>query len=145
MLKVTAPEVAPVGPFGRPMPTPVYYGLAISSVGGPLALVTLFLPNTLVGVRSAAGLAVLLGAVAFVCPAIAWYRYAGAVASSGGLYSFVEAAAGTNVARLHGTVIDPGPDAAPLACRYPQLLLLLAVVAAAVALADGWATYQTFW
>jgi amino acid transporter len=104
VLKVTAPEVTPVGPFGRPMPTPVFYGLAISSVGGPLALVTLFLPNALVDVRSAAGLAVLLGAVAFIFPVVAWYRYAGAVASSGGLYSFVEAAAGTNVARLHGTI-----------------------------------------
>jgi amino acid transporter len=104
VLKVTAPEVAPVGPFGRPMPTAVFYGLAISSVGGPLALVTLFLPNTLVDARSAAGLAVLLGAAAFVFPVIAWYRYAGSVASSGGLYSFVEVAAGTRVARVHGAV-----------------------------------------
>jgi amino acid transporter len=93
-----------VGPFGRSMPTAVFYGIAIASVGGPLALVTLFLPNTLLEVKSWSGLVVLLGALAFVFPVIAWYRYAGRVASSGGLYSFVEAAAGTRVARAHGAV-----------------------------------------
>ncbi len=93
-----------VGPFGRPMPTAVFYGIAIASVGGPLALVSLFLPNALLDVSSWSGFAVLLGAVAFVFPVIAWYKYAGRVASSGGLYSFVEVAAGTRVAQAHGAV-----------------------------------------
>ncbi|HMK98211.1 MAG TPA: hypothetical protein VK425_11735 [Acidimicrobiales bacterium] len=86
------------------MPTPVFYGLAIASVGGPLALITIFLPNTLADVSSSAGLLVLLGALAFVFPTAVWYRFARSVASSGGLYSFVEHAAGTTVARLHGAI-----------------------------------------
>jgi amino acid transporter len=93
-----------MGPFGKPMPTAVFYGLAIASVGGPLALVTVFLPNTLAGLGSWSGVAVVLGAVAFVCPVIAWYRYARRVASPGGLFSYVETAAGTNVARTHGAI-----------------------------------------
>ncbi|HTT88249.1 MAG TPA: hypothetical protein VMF65_01760 [Acidimicrobiales bacterium] len=56
------------------MPTAVFYGLAIASVGGPLALVTLFLPNTLVDAASWSVVIVLLGAVAFVFPVIAWYN-----------------------------------------------------------------------
>jgi hypothetical protein len=86
------------------MSTVVFYGLAVGSVGGPLALITIFLPNALLDVASWSGLAVVLGALAFVFPVTAWYNYAGRVATSGGLYSFVEAAAGTSVARMHGAV-----------------------------------------
>ena len=62
------------------------------------------MPQTIVGVGPSSGLVVLLGAVAFVFPVLAWRAYAANVASSGGLYSFVEAAAGVRVARLHGAV-----------------------------------------
>jgi hypothetical protein len=96
----TAGEV--VGPFGRPLPAPVFYGLALASVGGPLGLAALFVPATLLGASSSSGLIVLVGALLFGFPVLAWYRYASRVASSGGLYTFVEAAAGVWPARLHG-------------------------------------------
>ncbi|MGH9107431.1 MAG: hypothetical protein ACRDZX_16715, partial [Acidimicrobiales bacterium] len=92
------------GPFGRAIPAPVFYGLAIASVGGPLGLVALVVPSTVAGVASSSGLVALLGSLAFVFPLLAWYRYSSNLASCGGLYSFVEAAAGTRVARAQGVV-----------------------------------------
>lgn len=83
---------------------PVFYGLAVGSVGGPLGLAALFVPGTLLGAASSSGLIVLVGALLFAFPVFAWYRYARRVASAGGLYSFVEAAAGIWPARLHGVV-----------------------------------------
>jgi amino acid transporter len=71
-------------------------------VGGPLGLAGLFVPGVVNGAASSAGLVVLAGAVMFAFPVFAWYRYARRVASAGGLYSFVEAAAGVWPARLHG-------------------------------------------
>jgi amino acid transporter len=90
------------GPFGPPLPRPVFYGLAVASVGGPLGLAALFVPSTLAGAASSSGLIVLVGGLLFGFPLLAWYRYASRVASAGGLYSFVQAAAGTWPARLHG-------------------------------------------
>jgi amino acid transporter len=82
----------------------VFYGLALGSVGGPLALAVLYMPQTVSGVRSSAGSVVLLAIAAFTLPIVVWRRYAGEISSSGGLYAFVEAAAGTRVARVQGTV-----------------------------------------
>lgn len=86
------------------MPTVVFYGIAIGSVGGPLAIVALILPNTLANTGPSSTLITVLGSLAFIFPVIAWSSYARRVASAGGLYGFVEAAAGTNVARLHAAV-----------------------------------------
>lgn len=97
-----AGPTAPFGPFGPPLPRPVFYGLAVASVGGPAGLAALFVPSTLSGAASSSGLIVLAGALLFAFPVVAWYRYANRVASAGGLYSFVEAAAGVWPARLHG-------------------------------------------
>ncbi len=80
----------------------MFYGLAIGSVGGPLGLAAIFVPSTLAGAASSSGLIVLVGGLLFGFPVLAWYRYASRVASAGGLYSFVEAAAGVWPARLHG-------------------------------------------
>jgi len=49
-------------------------------------------------------LVALLAIAAFTLPIALWRRYAGEISSSGGLYAFVEAAAGTRVARVQGTV-----------------------------------------
>lgn len=92
------------GPFGKRLPGPVFYGLAIASVGGPLGLVAVFVPGTLPGASSSSGLIVLVGGLLFAFPVVAWYRYARKIASHGGLYSFVEAAAGVWPARLHGAL-----------------------------------------
>jgi amino acid transporter len=91
-----------LGPFGPPLPRPVFYGLAVGSVGGPLGLAALFVPSALAGAEASSGLIVLVGGLLFGFPVLAWYRYAKRVASAGGLYSFVEAAAGVWPARLHG-------------------------------------------
>lgn len=89
-------------PFGPPLPPVVFYGLAVGSVGGPLGLAALFVPSALSGAAASSGLIVLIGAALFAFPVFAWWRYARQVASAGGLYSFVEAAAGRWPARLHG-------------------------------------------
>lgn len=43
---------------------------------------------------------VLIGTLVFLFPLVIWFRYSEAIVSSGGLYAFVEAAAGRTVARL---------------------------------------------
>jgi amino acid transporter len=45
-------------------------------------------------------LTVLMGTLLFVFPLVIWYRYSERIASSGGLYAFVEAATGPAVARV---------------------------------------------
>jgi len=90
-------------PFGRSMRAPVFYGLALGSTA-PLALVAVFLPGVLGGLRASATLAGVVGAAAFLGPLLVWRRYAAEIASAGGLYAYVERAAGTNVARVHGAI-----------------------------------------
>ncbi len=62
------------GAFGGLLPVPVFYGLGVASVGGPLGLAALFVPATLLGASSSSGLIVLVGALLFGFPVIAWYR-----------------------------------------------------------------------
>ncbi|MBI3647873.1 MAG: APC family permease [Actinobacteria bacterium] len=76
----------------------------MSSVGGPLALGALNVPQALGDLRSSSGLIVLIGIAAFAFPVVVWRRYSQEIASSGGLFSFVEAAAGTKVARVQGII-----------------------------------------
>ncbi len=86
------------------MPRIVFYGLAIGSVGGPLGLVALYVPQAVADARASAALVVVLGTAIFALPVIVWRRYAATVAGAGGLYSFVEAAAGVWPARLEGAI-----------------------------------------
>jgi amino acid transporter len=58
------------------------------------------LPSGLGGAASSAGLTALIASLVFIFPVLIWYRYSERIASSGGLYSFVEAAANRNVARV---------------------------------------------
>jgi amino acid transporter len=72
----------------------------VTSFGGPLALAALYAPDSVTGASAAAGLA-MAGAVAlFAAPLVIWLRYARRVSGSGGLYSFVEEAAGRRVAQV---------------------------------------------
>ena len=89
--------------FGRPVPAPVFYGLVVGSVA-PLALLALFVPGELGTGGLSSELITVGGVVTFGAPLLVWRRYAGAVAGPGGLYSFVEAAAGKGVARVHGGI-----------------------------------------
>lgn len=72
----------------------------MASIGGPLALIALYIPQALDGAGSSAGLATLMAALLFVFPLVIWYRYAEQITSSGGLYAFVEAATGPTIARV---------------------------------------------
>ncbi|HET7572439.1 MAG TPA: hypothetical protein VFJ77_07200 [Gaiellaceae bacterium] len=80
-------------------------GFAVASIGGPVALVYQLLPDV---VGSAAlpsiGLVALLALVLFAFPVAIWLRYSSRIASAGGLYAFVEAAAGRRAARVHGAI-----------------------------------------
>jgi hypothetical protein len=78
--------------------------VAISSFGGPLALAALSAPALIGTASDSAGLA-MLGAVAvFVIPLAIWLRYSRHISSSGGLYAFVEAAAGRQVALAQAAI-----------------------------------------
>jgi hypothetical protein len=75
-----------------------YAGVAVTSLGGPLALAALYAPSIAGGASSSAGLAMLAAAVAFGFPLAVWFGYARHVSGPGGPYSFSEAAAGRRVA-----------------------------------------------
>jgi amino acid transporter len=60
-------------------------------------------PSTLGSARSSSGLVAALASLLFLFPLVVWYRYSARIASAGGLYAFVEDAAGLTVARIQGT------------------------------------------
>src|SRR5262249_58178850 len=82
----------------------LFVGLAIASIGGPLALAN-FLPGTAGddGIESA-GLVVLLALLVFAAPLTIWLVYSRRVVSPGGLTAFVDAAAGRPTAPVHGWI-----------------------------------------
>jgi hypothetical protein len=79
-------------------------GVAIASIGGPLALAN-FLPATAgdEGIESA-GLVVLLALVVFAAPLALWLVYSRRIVTPGGLTAFVGAAAGRRTAVVHGWI-----------------------------------------
>jgi amino acid transporter len=81
----------PIGQWG-------FAGVALAALGGPLALAALNAPSIAGGAAPSAGLAMVAAAAAFGFPLAIWLGYARHVSSSGGLYSFTEAAAGRRVA-----------------------------------------------
>ena len=87
------------------LPTALFAGFAVSAIGGPLALAAAYLPDAVGGPAvSSMGVTVLAGALLFSAPLLIWWRYSEEVASSGGLYAFVERAAGRRIALVQGTV-----------------------------------------
>src|SRR6202451_2420518 len=90
-------EATSVGP-AKPLGQWGFAGVAVASLGGPLALAALYAPSIAGGAASSAGLAMVVAAAAFCFPLAIWFGYARHVSSSGGLYSFTEAAAGRRVA-----------------------------------------------
>ena len=79
-------------------------GLAVASIGGPLALGALYLPVPLGNAVVSSGLATVIAIVAFSAPIAVWVLYSRRIASTGGLTAFVEAAAGTGVARVQAAI-----------------------------------------
>ena len=83
----------------RPASTWAFAGVAVTSFGGPLALAALYAPGIVAGSADAsAGLAMVAAAAVFAFPLAIWLRYARQINGAGGLYAFVEAAAGRRVA-----------------------------------------------
>jgi amino acid transporter len=129
------------------LPTALFAGFALSCVGGPLALAAVNLPDAVGGPAiSAMGLTVLAGAALFAAPLLIWWRYSEEIASDGGLYAFVERAAGRRVALVQGCiwtfsyflylpftvtylVYDQLPESFPAVARHQTLLELAVPVA----------------
>ena len=138
----------------RPLPPLYATGFAIASIGGPVALVYQLLPDVIGDTAMPSiGLVLLLALALFAFPLAVWWRFSGRVTSAGGLYGFVEAAAGRTAARVHGAiwtvsyflylpatatflVYEILPAVAPGVASYrPALQLLLPVGFAAAVLA----------
>lgn len=81
-----------------------FLGIAIAAIGGPLALVGLYVPEVIAEVASAAGLVTVIGGLAFAVPILVWLRYAREISGAGGLTAFVEQAVGRRVALVQAAV-----------------------------------------
>ncbi len=128
--------------------------MAVASFGGPLALAALAAPGLVAGASDSAGLAMVLAIAVFSLPLALWLRYGQHVSGSGGLYSFVEAAAGRRVALAQAAVwivsyllyvfyttvqivYDLLPSVLPGERQYQSLLALLIPVAIAGVMIAG--------
>jgi hypothetical protein len=138
-----------------------FAGVAFASIGGPLALAGLIVPAVTAGAVSSAGLTTIAAAVVFGAPLAIWLIYArhltGGVQQhgpSGGLYSFVLAAAGRRVALAQAAVwtlsyllyivyttvqivYDVLPQVLPGSRQYQTVLALLIPVAIAGVMIAG--------
>jgi amino acid transporter len=81
----------------------LFVGFAIASIGGPIALLTLF-PSTAGDGVDSSGLVVLLALALFAAPLGIWLAYSRTIVSTGGLTAFVDAAAGRRAALAQGWI-----------------------------------------
>ncbi len=143
---------------GRPVGGWAFLGVTITSLGGPLALAALYAPTIVADASFSAGLVMVAAAVVFVVPLAIWLHYSRHIASAGGLYSFVDAAAGRRVALMQAglwifsyvlyllyttasIVYDTLPRVVPGVRPYqPALEIAIPVALAAVMLAGRAAT-----
>jgi amino acid transporter len=126
----------------------------VVSFGGPLALAALYGPQAVDEVTSSAGLVALIAPLVFAIPLVIWLRYSRDLAGSGGLYTFVEAAAGRRLAGVHGVlwvtsyalylvyttayvVYDVLPAVTPRVNSFRSTLEVLLPVAIAAAVVTG--------
>jgi amino acid transporter len=131
-----------------------FAGVAVASFGGPLALAAMAAPGLAADASESAGLAMLAAVVVFTAPLAIWLRYSRHVNSAGGLYAFVEAAAGRRVALAQAAiwtfsyalyivyttvqiVYDLLPQVIPGVGRYQTALALLIPVALALVMVSG--------
>jgi amino acid transporter len=141
----------------RPIAPWAFTGVAVASFGGPLALAALNAPGLAADAAQSAGLTTLAAIVVFTVPLGIWLRYSRHIHSSGGLYAFVEAAAGRRVALVQAAiwtvsyalyiiyttvqiVYDMLPAAIPGERQYQTLLALLIPVAIAGVMIAGRST-----
>jgi amino acid transporter len=138
----------------RPVSGWGFTGVAVTSFGGPLALAALYAPGIVAGATASAGLAMVASMVVFAFPLAIWLRYSRQIAGSGGLYCFVEAAAGRRVAMVQAVlwivsyllylvyttaqiVYDTLPAVLPGELRYRPLLEIAIPVALAGVMIAG--------
>jgi amino acid transporter len=93
----------PGGSLAKGLPALLVLGFAVTSIGGPLALLS-FLPGTAGGAVDSAGLVAALALAVFLVPLAIWLAFSGRVVSAGGLSAFVEAAAGRPAAVVHAWI-----------------------------------------
>jgi hypothetical protein len=128
--------------------------VAFASLGGPLALAALGAPSLVADASSSAGLTTVVSIGVFAIPLWIWLRYSRHVQGPGGLFAFVEAAAGRRVALAQAAVwtfsyvlylvyttvqivYDLLPAAVPGVTRYQTVLALLIPVAVAGVMVAG--------
>jgi hypothetical protein len=80
---------------------PLFLGVATASIGGPLALVSLYIPGA---AGSSTGVTTALAALVFFAPIAIWSGYSSRIASRAGLTAFVDAGAGRRTAWAHAAV-----------------------------------------
>ncbi len=90
--------------LGPPIGGWAFAGVAVASLGGPLALAALAIPGALADAGGSTGLATVASLLVFAAPLAIWLRYARHVNGAGGLYRFVEAAGGRRVALVQAAV-----------------------------------------
>jgi amino acid transporter len=78
--------------------------MAIASIGGPLAIAGLIAPAITGDSIKSGGLTTLVSLVVFLAPLGLWLRWSREVSGAGGLYGFVEAAAGRRVALAQAAI-----------------------------------------
>ncbi|HWE12317.1 MAG TPA: hypothetical protein VG365_02340 [Solirubrobacteraceae bacterium] len=141
---------------GRPQPIHpwAFYAVAFASLGGPLALAALGAPSLLADAGGSAGLTTVVSIAVFVIPLWIWLRYSNQIHSSGGLFAFVEAAAGRRLALAQAAVwtvsyvlylvyttvqivFDLLPAVLPGERHYQTLLALLIPIAVAGVMVAG--------
>jgi amino acid transporter len=151
-----APSLLGPARLGQTLPIGqwAFAGVAVTALGGPLALAALYAPSVAGGAASSAGLAMVLAAVAFGFPLAIWFGYARHVSDPGGLYSFTAAAAGPRVALAQASlwalsyllylvyttaqiVYDTLPAVLPGEVRYQSLLEVVIPVALAGVMIAG--------
>jgi hypothetical protein len=88
----------------RTLPPLLFLGAAVASIGGPLALVSLYIPGAAGHAVSSLGLTLALAVLVFLAPLAIWLGFSERIASAGGLSAFVEAATGRTAARAQALV-----------------------------------------
>lgn len=87
----------------RPLPPVLFFGFAVASIGGPLALPTL-MPSTAGAGIGSAPVVVAAALAVFAFPLAIWISFSRSVVTPGGLSAFVQAAAGRRAAVAHGWI-----------------------------------------
>jgi hypothetical protein len=82
----------------------LFVGAVVASIGGPLALIALYLPGAAGDAFASSGLTTLLALLVFLAPLAVWLGFSERIASAGGLAAFVEAAVGRTAARVQAAI-----------------------------------------